>query len=448
MPAARRSSRRNSGAAVVDTLAPTDVNENAILNTGEMELKTLDDATKAISSSNDVVDDSDGDGDGVTHTQVSDASPADETDTSVEENDKGSEDSSNDGDNVDPVSTDMESNNAEIMLNPHPPSPIPVSQTQNEEEDSDEGGNGNGDHHDTSSTSDENDRSNNEKCENATNNSPATTSDSTASSSLESGVGEDEEDDEEGEEQWDLVHVFTAEELKCNDQEKVQSCMTKNCPLLACVTYRSSLDADNKDLWHSCIDCQEKDFGGWPEELKEIPITFMSQEHKDMIVEMCTAQYSPEMPKLPEIEGGGSSIPSFSSSQQDDPVTTNLENKSGDEKALENNTSSVTPPRPHCAQSKTENESVRKEKKTSSSKSRTSASTSTVPKVSPMPVPQKKKPSAIPKCYQKWQEESDKKGGGKIIVKKADAKPIIFDMLKDAFRPMNITQIYNVSTVM
>ena len=35
-------------------------------------------------------------------------------------------------------------------------------------------------------------------------------------------------------------------------------------------------------------------------------------------------------------------------------------------------------------------------------------------------------------------------GGGKIVVAKAEAKKIIFDMLSDAFRPMNITELFNV----
>jgi hypothetical protein len=36
-------------------------------------------------------------------------------------------------------------------------------------------------------------------------------------------------------------------------------------------------------------------------------------------------------------------------------------------------------------------------------------------------------------------------GGGKIEVSKPKAKKIIFDMLHDKFRPMNITEIYQVS---
>ena len=47
--------------------------------------------------------------------------------------------------------------------------------------------------------------------------------------------------------------------------------------------------------------------------------------------------------------------------------------------------------------------------------------------------------------HEKWQKESDRLGGGKIIVNKEAAKSTIFDFLRDSFRPMNITEIYTVS---
>jgi hypothetical protein len=47
--------------------------------------------------------------------------------------------------------------------------------------------------------------------------------------------------------------------------------------------------------------------------------------------------------------------------------------------------------------------------------------------------------------HKQWREAAEKMGGTKIVVNKMDAKKIIFDFLYDAFRPMTITQIYNVS---
>ena len=48
--------------------------------------------------------------------------------------------------------------------------------------------------------------------------------------------------------------------------------------------------------------------------------------------------------------------------------------------------------------------------------------------------------------HRKWQAEAVKLGGpdAKIVVSKGAAKKLIFDMLHDAFRPMNITEIYQV----
>ena len=51
--------------------------------------------------------------------------------------------------------------------------------------------------------------------------------------------------------------------------------------------------------------------------------------------------------------------------------------------------------------------------------------------------------------HRKWQEAAEAMGGpqARIVVAKGAAKKIIFDFLNDAFRPMNITQIYKVRTL-
>ena len=45
--------------------------------------------------------------------------------------------------------------------------------------------------------------------------------------------------------------------------------------------------------------------------------------------------------------------------------------------------------------------------------------------------------------HKKWQDAATDMGGGKIVINKAEAKKVIFDMLHDAFCPMNITQIHS-----
>jgi hypothetical protein len=45
--------------------------------------------------------------------------------------------------------------------------------------------------------------------------------------------------------------------------------------------------------------------------------------------------------------------------------------------------------------------------------------------------------------HKRWQDAATDLGGGKIVISKAEAKAVIFDMLHDAFCPMNITQIHS-----
>ena len=45
--------------------------------------------------------------------------------------------------------------------------------------------------------------------------------------------------------------------------------------------------------------------------------------------------------------------------------------------------------------------------------------------------------------HKKWQDAATDMGGDKIVINKAEAKKVIFDMLHDVFCPMNITQIHS-----
>jgi len=48
--------------------------------------------------------------------------------------------------------------------------------------------------------------------------------------------------------------------------------------------------------------------------------------------------------------------------------------------------------------------------------------------------------------HQKWQIEAERKGGkgAKVVLIQSNAKKLIYNLLKDSFRPMNITSIYEV----
>jgi len=58
------------------------------------------------------------------------------------------------------------------------------------------------------------------------------------------------------------------------------------------------------------------------------------------------------------------------------------------------------------------------------------------------PVPPKKPSNQALAVHKKWQDVAKTLGGERIVVSKPAAKKLIFDLLKDSFRPMNITDIF------
>lgn len=45
----------------------------------------------------------------------------------------------------------------------------------------------------------------------------------------------------------------------------------------------------------------------------------------------------------------------------------------------------------------------------------------------------------------KWQADADKRGGGKIVLTQNEAMEAVKKLLSDCFKPMSITEIYEVS---
>ena len=72
---------------------------------------------------------------------------------------------------------------------------------------------------------------------------------------------------------------------------------------------------------------------------------------------------------------------------------------------------------------------------------------SNLPFVSPSAAKQPKQPSKQALAlHSKWQQTAKDMGGGRIVVKKEQAKELVKEILHDSFRPMNITEIYQVSS--
>lgn len=91
--------------------------------------------------------------------------------------------------------------------------------------------------------------------------------------------------EEDTDELWDLRIVFSTTQLT----QTPHTCSNDHCSTQACSIWTSNLDPDSP--WYSCLDCQAGDFGGWPEEVKELPANIrsgMKREHWELMLEKCT----------------------------------------------------------------------------------------------------------------------------------------------------------------
>jgi len=82
-----------------------------------------------------------------------------------------------------------------------------------------------------------------------------------------------------GDEFWNLRVVFPIVEI--NDPHG-QQCETTGCQLAACCAWSGSNDPSMP--WFCCLDCQEKDFKGWPAK-KDIPLRRMSNELRNAMIQ-------------------------------------------------------------------------------------------------------------------------------------------------------------------
>lgn len=216
------------------------------------------------------------------------------------------------------------------------------------------------------------------------------TQDKDQDASAPSGSHNNDDEDEE----WELKEILSSESITT----KSIKCHTEECKLLACCIYVSST---SREKWYSCIDCQVTDFGGWPP-LEELPVKSLGKNHMQLLVDKCSKKKRPAMPAFDD--------------DDDDSCSPMRDSAQGDK------TNTITP--------------LQQASKGS--------------KVTPTPAAKqdtkkKAKQSAIMmKKHQEWQEAANKAGGGRIVVNKEQAKPLIFQMLYDKMKPMNITQIFTV----
>ncbi len=96
------------------------------------------------------------------------------------------------------------------------------------------------------------------------------------------------DESEPSEEKYELFQIVPYEKLlsspiKCSDE---------GCNLPACSIWTSTADPKK---WYYCIDCQEKDFGGWPPS-KELPCDYLSPDYLRVIAAKCSKKRKPTMP--------------------------------------------------------------------------------------------------------------------------------------------------------
>mmetsp|Transcript_12862 Transcript_12862/g.19525 ORF Transcript_12862/g.19525 Transcript_12862/m.19525 type:complete len:634 (+) Transcript_12862:355-2256(+) len=221
--------------------------------------------------------------------------------------------------------------------------------------------------------------------------------------------GDDDEEEEEDDEQWAVEHVYTIAEIDCPEPV---ICQSEECKLVACARWKS----DTNERWDTCLDCQEKDYGGWPDDQEFV---LQALEDKELVANQgrkCSKK---------SIKKGHSKVP-------------NLTKKQG---SGSSEVAAVTPP----PSAKTDVPDAKQEEISNSDKRKSSEAAL----VSPQPVAMKKKALPQPTAsalamHRKWQEAAEAAGGkdARIVVSKAAAKKLIYDLLYDTFGVMNITGIY------
>ena len=80
---------------------------------------------------------------------------------------------------------------------------------------------------------------------------------------------------------WDLRFVLPIEQI--NDPYG-QQCVTAKCQLAACCIWSCNRDPTTRPFYY-CLDCQERDFNGWPAKKRDIPLRVMSNDLRNAMIQ-------------------------------------------------------------------------------------------------------------------------------------------------------------------
>jgi hypothetical protein len=279
------------------------------------------------------------------------------------------------------------------------------------------------------------------------------------------------ETEEEGVEKWDLVAILGASQIR-----KAEHPCAENCGRTACSVWAKK-GADDEDPWYACVECQFSFFEGFPKaSTGDLPIDSITAAHRALIAERCSDGCTADMilPDLPTKAVPPAAAAAAASSTSATVVAAAAAAAGGGGGGGVGG-GAVTPP---PGKGLVVAAGAKSKKNGKSDKS--SSPSKTTSGVTPSPVPPrgasagaaaaaassaaggnttavskkvaakaaKAKKNTLEPMLKKWQDAATSMGGGKIVVAKAEAKKIVFDMLSDAFRPMNITEIFNVRIAM
>jgi len=108
----------------------------------------------------------------------------------------------------------------------------------------------------------------------------------------ESDEEENEESEEEGDESegWSLVAVSKAREILSNMATKCDGINGGQCNAIACckwVLVDDGVAVDGVAPWFGCLECQKKEFDGWPKDEDYIPIDSLEDDDRVAMLDKC-----------------------------------------------------------------------------------------------------------------------------------------------------------------
>jgi len=234
-------------------------------------------------------------------------------------------------------------------------------------------------------------------------------------------------DEEDGGEMWELKKVFNVKELKKSKPIMCSYGDNGECNLVACSKY-VCISGDDPNPWFSCLDHQKSDYGGWPECQTELPMEFLTEENRQLILEKCSNEES-EMPNIPTSQ----LLVTAGAADKGDDISAITPQASHDQAVAESQSDVIV----GMALGK------------GSKKKKGGVTPSPMPPKGAAKKPARKKPSAAVTqknldMRNKWQSEAIRMGGpnARIVVSKPEAKKVIFDTLHDDFRPMNTNGLF------